>query len=214
MRRALWLVFIVLLLGAPVSAEDDTLTSTPPKTDFFQFTYSNEVWRDPALDPLANSLIAPGPTRYSNFYGRWVSGDHRIDFGGGLTGFTDRYAYGEMMDGSAFTGSIAYRYHGLFGGVIRPVARFTAGAGQDYRQVGGPGFVGYGSSGTAFFASEAGLEIVYKGIGIGVTEAYVVTQRYDFFDPAADVTGPAVFNPTPDWGNWSEWLTNFYLIVE
>ncbi len=208
--RCLLLAFVVLLLVGGMAFAADSDDAPTAKNDYFQFSHNSQLWRDPALDPMSTSIIAPGPTQWSAYHARWLTGDHQFDIHGGLTGGKSPYAYGEMMDSGAFVSSMVYRYNGLFGGVVRPVARFTAGVGQDYRALGGPGFAGYGMSGTAFVAPELGIEIVYKGVGIGITQ----TQRQDFFDPSSDVTGPGVLNPQPNLSNWDEWLTNFYLILE
>jgi hypothetical protein len=222
MKRWLPLLLILCLVAPAAWAQDDDDASplTPPslaeapRSNFLQFSSTNTPWVDPALDPLTTDVISTGWTNWSSFHGRVLQGHHQFDLNGGLSGFNEIAVPGEAMQAGVFMSSVTYRYTGILGGVIRPVARFSAGGGQDWGPVGGRGFSGYGAYGTAWVAPEMGIEIVYKGIGIGVTESYVWRQNFDTMVGNEDVVGPGILNPQPDLTNWSEWLTNFYLIVE
>lgn len=213
-RRVAFMAVCFLLVGWTGSATAEEGDDAPPtRTGFFSFTHSNQMRQNPALDPFASPLIPTDATQWSFYHAQYVTGPHRIDVYGGLTSYNDRYAYGEMMDNGLLSTTIAYRYMGIAGGSVRPVARFSAGGAQGWRAMGATGFGGYASGADIFASSEFGMEIVYRGIGLGVTEKYLWTQRLDAIGNE-DITGPAALNPQPDFKNWNDWFTNFYLILE
>lgn len=161
------------------------------------------------LDPLTDSI-----TWWGYRYRRYL-GDHSLEVSSGLSSYGQALAYGDNVTTGAFSSSVAYRYHGLFGGVIRPVARVTLAGGQDLRPLDAAAFQGYQTGYYGMVVPEAGVEIVYKGYGIGMTVAYPMQVDFSSQTGSEDVEGP----PLPDAFNpgefkWENLWKSFYLIVE
>jgi len=139
-------------------------------------------------------------------------GPHKIIFSGGLSSGQAPLAFGDPAWAGYFQSSVTYRYSGLFGGIIRPVARFTLGANQGFHQA-QSNFSGYRSDWNSYAFSEAGLEIVYKGYGVGMTAGYA--WPIDFTQPEKELTG---FQARPRFRNyptgWDQLWKNIYFIKE
>lgn len=212
-----WIVIVCcFFLGQPLpaSAQDDDSPEPLATEQDAQFTLSNPVlvnspW---AVDSFAQH---GGNVQWSAFQGTFLTGEHDLLLTGGLTSWQDRLNFGGDLSTGQFSSTLTYRYNGIFGGMVRPVARFTAGAGQWYDQVNGPGFLGYGDGWTAFARPEAGLEFVYAGYGLGVTVSYVKTyDTYQLIMMHDDKYTGGPFAPQPGHNNLDQWLLNIYPIIE
>jgi len=206
MKRSLLVIALVWMLylggAAFAQSEDDAATT-------LQTSPSTMIMPPFEPDPLTDSI-----TWWGYRYRRYL-GDHSLEVGGGLSSYGQSLAYGDNVATGAFTQSVAYRYHGLFGGVIRPVARVTLTGGQDLRPLDADSFRGYQTGYYGLVIPEAGVEIVYKGYGIGMTAAYPMQVDFSTQIGNEDVEGP----PLPDAFNpgefkWENLWKNFYLIVE
>ncbi|MBZ0270837.1 hypothetical protein K8I61_02285 [bacterium] len=108
--------------------------------------------------------------------------------------------------------SVTWRYHGLFGGVVRPVMRMT-GAGGTVALPADMTASAFDTGRFGMLVPEAGVEIVYKGYGLGMTVSYPLVNAWD--GTAADVTGHFPDpRDRPDGVRWEDLWKNVYLIVE
>ena len=184
----LGLVFLASSIPAMAEEEEANDAPVPP---------SSELYFAPE-EPPAWTLTRPVPLQwtYGSFYWthphrEWTSGAHSFELESSATNWMQDPGFGDAVPVGFLQTSFTYRYRGLFGGIVRPVARFTVGAGQWYGALGLPSLNGYDSAWTAFAAPEAGLEFVVRGYGVGATASYVWTMNlmaggYDLHD---DLTG-------------------------
>ena len=211
---ALW---IVMSIFSVAWAQDEDFSVTKPVPSSSVLLQVNTA--DPReFDPFflhAN----PGPFVWSSFSGRIGQGDHTVDFYGGLVSETESWMVGEGLSTGLLHSSATYRYHGLLGGVVRPVARLSVGTGQYWGQPIDGSFLGYAGGLYSYVMPEAGVEIVVRikghGYGIGVTAAYRTTldmemQRIHWDDKYTG--GP--FDPRSGADSLDEWITHIYPIFE
>ena len=158
-------------------ADDAGSPPTPPSASILLFRAD----RLPVVYPRAFPATAPGtdgPFPWSAWRWAYANGDHSLEFTGGLTSVAGPRFLGDGLPTEVLTSSLTYRYR-LFGGVLRPVARITVGGARWYDPVGGGSLRGFESNGDFFAAAEAGMEIVVRGYGVGVTAAYVLPAGMD-----------------------------------
>lgn len=164
------------------------------------------LWFNPQLYSFQSTLYRRGP--------------HEISLEGSSSQVTLRSRLGLADLQSELNSSLTYRYKGLFGGIVRPVARLSAGAGQGL-WVGQPGGGGLGRY--SYVAPEVGLEIVYKGVGLGMTVGYPVmssqTQRLSITpggtQPRVPIPAKRAKKNGFDWDRLFDQLSkNVYIVVE
>jgi hypothetical protein len=156
----------------------------------------------------------PGtPQFYSTSFGVWSSGAQQVVWTNNLFESPQNLPWGGPLATANFQSSVTYRYAGLFGGIIRPVARFSVGAGPMLTGVGRRTFGGVADAWTPYAMPEAGLEIVYKGVGVGMTVSYpLIVEPYDAGKKFTGGWMPARFRREQlDWG---QLIKNIYLILE
>ncbi|HPQ67947.1 MAG TPA: hypothetical protein PKW95_02385 [bacterium] len=212
MWRTLPILLMLTMLPLTVAlAEDDdggdediTLTNNPFET---QAITTNAP--QPVLPPWSNQ-----PLQWTIYYNQLAWGANTLQTVGVLDAGSQDALFGDELGTAMMRQSITYRYHGLLGGVVRPVARFTVGAGQTPLPLSGVGFHGYNDIYSGYAYSELGVEVVYKGVGVGYTYGYLVSRDLGMANDA-DITGPpSPFAPMPGSFNFDDWLNNFYLIFE
>ena len=217
-KGLLFLTALTFLLAPVASADENeeeatetasiSVQSTPGLIDF---TNTDQLkWESP-LDPFSSTLM-PGPIQWSYFHQNLMRGPHEFSIDGGAFSRPETMAVGDPMMMGNFRTSFTYRYHGLFGGVIRPVTRFTIGTAQSFGPAGGTQFQGFSDAWMGYAMQEAGVEIVYRGVGVGMTAGYVWTMPLDGHNE--DVTGPYVPEMNPRGFNWDDLWKNIYLILE
>lgn len=168
----------------------------------------------PITDPTA-SPYAAGAVQWSSYHGQIWSGNHQFQTYGGLVSDQRQLFFGSDISSGMFQHSFVYRYHGLLGGIVRPVARATFGTRQSFAPLGGPTFAGYDDYWTGFARAEAGVEIVYQGFGVGYTYGYQWTQDMNLMLGNEDIVGPdSPFAPQPGMFDLDQWIQNFYLVIE
>ena len=217
-KYRLWLFVIVpmfFLFPSFIEAQDNQ--GSVPTSDTFG-NFINFKLNDPqSLTSsliFSSSLINQEPFQWSSFYGQKAYGPHSFQIFGGLTSRIEPLTIGDPISAGTLQASVMYRYHGLFGGIVRPVTRFTVGIGQYWRPIGGiSSFHGYSAGLSTYAMPEAGVEIVYKGVGVGMTVAYPFAIE-DYF-PGKDLTG----YPFPPRShkknlNFDQLFKNIYLILE
>lgn len=164
------------------------------------------LWFNPKLYSFQSTLYRQGP--------------HEISVEGGSSQVVMRSPLGLMDLQSELDASLTYRYKGLFGGVVRPVARLSAGAGQGL-WAGHPGSGGLGRY--SYVAPEVGFEIVYKGVGLGMTVGYpIMSSQAERFSIAPGGGQPRVPIPAKrgkkhgfDWDRLFDHLSkNVYIVIE
>lgn len=202
------------IFASPIFADDGVIsgeTDAPPGPMYIVTTDT------PPETPVYNILSPQMDFRsftWSYFGGHFEKGAHTIDISGGTSTMFEPYDMGDSLQTGLFNTTITYRYHGLFGGIIRPVARFSTGANQSYMSTGGYGFGGYSPGVTTYAVTEAGVEIVIEGVGIGVTAAKVWQMDSNFYMQDDKYTG-GLYTPTLQGREaFEDWFTNIYLILE
>jgi len=174
-------------------------TDTPPET--------------PVNDILSSQMDFRRFT-WAYFGGHFEKGVHTIDITGGTSTMFEPYDIGQSIQTGLFNTTITYRYNGLFGGAIRPVARFSTGANQNYMNAGAGGFAGYAPGVTTYAVTEVGVEIVIEGVGVGVTAAKMWSMDSSLYMQDDKYTG-GMFTPTLQGREaFDDWFTNVYLILE
>lgn len=216
--RFLLLVLFVGLLGTGRGAETgDEPAYDDPANGFLELYKADRPAWASTLDPFATQW-APGPFVWSSFYGQMERGPHLLQTQGSLSTIEENLHFEDDLLTGMFQSSVTYRYRGLFGGVVRPVARFTAGTGQYWGMPQTGGFSGYPAGLYSYAVPEAGVEIVFRykghGYGVGITGGYRMTvdmeiQRIMWDD---EYTG-GPFDPTRG-DNFGEWFANVYPIFE
>ena len=116
------------------------------------------LWLNPQLYSFQTTLYRQGP--------------HEVTVEGASSQLVLRSPYGLPERQNSLDASLTYRYKGLLGGVVRPVARLSSGSGHFAT----PGVAGLGGAmgRYSYVAPEVGLEIVYKGVGLGMTLGYPI----------------------------------------
>ena len=216
MKRFSLGLFVALAIAgfAPgLALADETAAPATPPTP----SASIEVYRaDLSIAPLDFYQSAPGtqgPYPWSAWRWSYTSGEHSLDFTGGLTSRVGAPLLGEGLSTDVLSSSLTYHYR-LFGGVLRPVALITVGGARWYDPVGGASLRGFQSTGALFASAEAGMEIVVQGYGLGVTAQYVVPVAFDQALAMHDKhKGPRTFDP--DRADFlKQWRLNVYPIID
>ena len=215
-RFALWLLVAPAIAGfvPGFALADEAAAPATPQTP----SSSIELFRadHAAAFPLDFYQSAPGtgaPYPWSAWRWSYTSGGHSLDFTGGLTSRVGAPLLGEGLSTDVLSSSLTYRYR-LFGGILRPVARLTVGGARWYDPVGGASMRGFQSTGALFASAEAGLEIVVRGYGVGVTAMYVAPIAFDQALAMHDKhKGPRAFDP--DRSDFlKQWRLNVYPIFD
>ena len=148
---------------------------------------------------------------YSYTMLRKQEGNHSLSFSGASMQYNDLVPSGVTVPMTGGSMVLTYRYHGLLGGVIRPVVRLRTGVGSTwdvdaFRGRHNPLF-------RPWVMPEAGFEIVYKGVGLGFTTGWQFANQPDereLYYPWA-VPRKKGF----DWGTLLEgMIKNIYLVLE
>ena len=221
MKRWSHINIIMLLVLTPLlvlAAEDepddsvDLMQSPTGVLDISLFEFEDTNWSY-TTRPLYDSLI-DGPIYWSRFQGDYFSGPHHFQVLGGSATYTDPFGFYQDLPINSFQTSFTYRYHGLLGGIVRPVMRVTTGVSQRYDPIGAGSFSGLYSGYTGYVVPEAGLEFVIRGYGLGVTASYPMT--WDLMNPETmhdDLTGGPL-SPRPDLFDPRRIRYNLYPIIE
>ena len=109
-------IFIVFFTAAVFADESDSNTETPDPITLNKV--ANPIYLY-SLDPESPDFV-PGPFWSYGNSKIYKNGDHEITFSNGLSALMDPTPYGTAMPSGMFSGSITYRYKGLFGGIVRP----------------------------------------------------------------------------------------------
>ncbi len=167
------------------------------------------------LDPqaaLPPTLQSPeiGRTYVYSLGGR--QGDHSLLFTAATSESSRNSPNGARLPVNFGFAGLEYRYHGLFGGIVRPVLRLSGGAQSMYLPSGPsvfqPGFGRYA-------AAEAGLEIVYKGVGVGFTTGYQWIDEQEERTFHLPVPAKGRRNKGADWSKLlNHAIKRIYLILE
>ncbi len=174
------LLFPILLLACLIfftpsfalAADLEESSPEAPAVESWRLIRTDALNIQPDFDPNLPNYYA-GPYYWSRFNRRYGNSLHEFTVNGGLSTWWEAQPFGEDAPLSGYQGTFTYRYHGLFGGVIRPVTRVTVGTRQWMEPGGPPGsFDGYRAGTSTYFIPEAGVEIVYKGYGLGMTASY------------------------------------------
>ncbi len=174
----MWLA-LLLVASASFSFAADVAESSDSNQplESWQLVRSDALNIRPDFYPGAPDFYA-GPYIWSHFSRRYGNALHEFTVNGGLSTKWEDLPYGEDIPLSGYQGTFTYRYHGLFGGIIRPVTRMTVGTRQWIDAEGLPGnFDGYMMGTTTYFVPEVGVEVVYKGYGLGMTASYPIVDQ-------------------------------------
>ena len=148
---------------------------------------------------------------YSSTTLKHREGNHSLTFSASSTQYSETGPPGFNLPVAGGAMSLTYRYHGLLGGIVRPVVRLSSGIGQVWH-INTP-WDGYENMWQPWVMPEAGLEIVYKGVGLGFTTGWQFTNEPDereLYYPWA-----AKRKQNFDWGKLLEgMIKNIYLILE
>ncbi len=198
-RLAIFSMLASLAVMAAAHAGDDTATLSDIDLERFSV---------PATSNTALDVLAPGYIHWGGFERRWGTPTHDFRWiGAGTTGFAP--ATGGALGSDLLYTGVVYRYRGLAGGVIRPVMKMNAGAGR----AAVPTADGFARDSIEFFAPEAGVEIVIKGYGLGMTVAYPIPlEPWERDDAKTGYPFPPGRNQGPI--GWDDLWKNIYLIVE
>lgn len=205
MRRFLWWIIFALTLAAPTAAgagDDSAGSSDEPDL--------NLAIGDAGVETSPLDLLYPTTTVWGAFGRRWTRGDHELTVSGASFTEWDPFYVGGTLPSDAFVTSIQYRYRGILGGAIRPVARFTTGVGRGYADP-GVNTSGFHDGDYAFAMPEAGVELVYKGYGVGMTAGYFWYASNWSQD---DELNPYSGTPYPGSFDWDQLIKNIYLVAE
>jgi hypothetical protein len=211
--RILAAIFLCLLIPVVAFAQNEQAVPTTGEIDFTKEDHPSWAM---TLDPFSTRL-STGPYVWSAFHKGWEFGDSKVDLFGGLSTSPESMAVGDDLSVGHFSTTAQYRYDGILGGAIRPVGRFTIGAGQVWAPLSGPGFSGYGGGMMGYVMPEAGVEFTVKikgrRVGVGVTEAYLHTVD-SFGSNTDDITGPGYLGPQTSPSDFADWFTKVYPIFE
>ncbi|MCL4235696.1 MAG: hypothetical protein KJ042_14385, partial [Deltaproteobacteria bacterium] len=117
-----FVVFFAIVVFAAVAAFAGDNPATLSDIDLERFSV-------PATSRTALDVFAPGYVQWGGFERRFGTPTHDFRWiGAGTTGFAPSTG-GALGSDLLYTG-VVYRYHGLAGGVIRPVMKMNAGAGR------------------------------------------------------------------------------------
>ncbi|MCC6156434.1 MAG: hypothetical protein IT350_00150 [Deltaproteobacteria bacterium] len=196
-----FVVFFATILFAPFAAFAGDDPATLSDIDLERYSV-------PATSQTALDVFAPGYVQWGGFERRFGTPTHDFRWiGAGTTGFAP--ATGGAVGSDLLYTGLVYRYHGLAGGVIRPVMKMNAGAGRAAI----PTADGFARESVEFLAPEAGVEIVIKGYGLGMTVAYPIPlEPWERDDQKTGYPFPPGRNQGPI--GWDDLWKNIYLIVE
>lgn len=211
--RIILLCFVILLISPSAFAEEESKNKINLKTSDdskVSSDFSNPLWMPGPETRL--DFITPSP-QWFQYQREFNKDDHSVVFETNSSSAPDDFDPSGELTAASIRSSVTYRYNGLFGGIVRPVGRFTVGSGQVWMPSGGQNFRGYTSDMLYYAMPEAGVEFVYKGVGVGMTAGYVLVL--DAPDFGGDVTGPQrPWNQGPSALDWKNFMKNFYLIYE
>jgi hypothetical protein len=207
-------IFVLMLafVQGSVFADDEESVTPAPMTGLLEFHTADRPPESPVAAPLSPQIDFRSHT-WGSFYRDVRHGDHGIEIRGGLSTYAEPYYLQDSLQTGNFSTTVTYRYHGLFKGIVRPVGRFTTGARQSWGAMGGPAHLGYSPGMTAYMVSEVGIEIVYRGVGIGVTAAHMWAQDTNFYMQDDKYTG-GPFAPPSGQESLKDFFANVYLILE
>jgi hypothetical protein len=206
---------------ATPSPAENVPSSNEPTPDAAEATPTPTLdFRHPSLladspPPAFDSYIFTSPfgsttQAYVTKRDLWASGPHQVELSTSLVSAPLALTPGDPLSTGMFNSSLTYRYRGLFGGIVRPVARMSVGGAQLWLPARGAGG-GLTDALTPYAVPEAGFEIVYKGYGVGMTVSYpMALQPYD----AEQKFSGYEFAPQHRGFNWDQLLKNIYLVVE
>ena len=229
-RRAPRIVLTLLLVlacqgawaapGDDAPDESETVPSPAPALPHVSGRLAPEALL-PAAGDAAPPFVAPAelfapdvhmPTlvwpeaRFQKRFGLW-----ELDLRGQASATPGVAAWAEGLPASTLGLSLTWRYHGLLNGVVRPVVGVSASAAQawmppHWSQRGNPLW-------TLSLAPSAGVEVVYRGVGVGWRAAVPMglyqTTPDGFYHPQLMGKRKA------DWGTFVQgMLQNMYLIWE
>jgi len=205
---------ILVIPGSMAAAQENYQTGAAPRNwpSLNELFLSGQPQFTSMYDPFYTTPET-GPLQWYYFKREKLIGSHLWTLSGGSTNLPLTGALGDPLATGMWNTSIAYRYEGILGGFIRPVARFTVGGGQYWLPSGDRLINGYVDGMSAYAMPEAGVEFVYHGKGIGMTVSYPVVM--DVYHPDADITG-FPFPPRSQQNaiNWDQLLKNIYIIWE
>ena len=138
-------------------------------------------------------------------------GDHSLTFNASSVSYSQNGPPGFDVPVAGGAMALTYRYHGFLGGIVRPVVRLSSGISQVWH-INTP-WEGYNNMWQPWVMPEAGVEIVYKGVGLGFTTGWQFANEPDereLYYPWA-----AKRKRNFDWGKLLEgMIKNIYLILE
>ena len=94
-------------------------------------------------------------------------GHHELRVTGGASGHADAPSMAGPTAGGRLNVSVSWRWHGLFGGLIRPVVRASGGVIEGWQP--GMRMGAIDVDWQPYLRTEAGVEMVHRGVGVGMT---------------------------------------------
>ncbi len=214
MRLVLAALLVLVPAGFVAAADEATPADAGPVPPLIMPPLHRDA--DSDAPPVNSYFVQPFPgliESYGTSYTALRDGPHQVAVGLGSVNYPTGAPWSGDLYSANLGSSVTYRYMGLFGGIVRPVARFSVGAAQTWSPVGGRSTLGYADTWTPYALPEAGLEIVYKGVGVGMTVSYPLFVEP--YDPDKKFGGGYLPGRFRQRGlDWSQLLKNIYLIVE
>lgn len=169
-----WIALLLLFMSGGTAAAQ----SQPPETLPYDLglTQTMSSGKSPTLDLALPGRRLPGAIQSDTYTFRtklYQNGPHEVVLEGGSQSGLARLPGGASQPFQEMNSTLTYRYKGFLGGVVRPVVRMTAGSGRTPL----PGSLGLGPS-YGYLSPEAGVELVYKGYGIGMTMGYPLAKSF------------------------------------
>lgn len=145
---------------------------------------------------------------------RWYFGPddaHALDLRGSSMAYAGHRPWAEGLQASGGSLGVSYRYLGIFGGVLRPVVGFDAVISEDFRVP--TASRGFRTQKNAALVPSAGLEVVVRGVGLGMRAAvplWTYQSEGAFYHPQLQGKQGSF-----DWGRFFDhMIKNVYVIWE
>ena len=213
--RFILVAFAFVALPVLAFAQDSSPTPGPSPSSYYLWDFTSPQGRPVTYMPynFISGDLAAWPTEWSYYRREYHYGSNTLVVSGGADSVAGALFPGDPLYSGSVFGSVTYRFDGLFGGFVRPIARMTVGVSQYWSPLSPVAFQGLSTGAYAYATPEAGVEFVYEGYGVGVTASYPIPLGG--FDQQGDIRGPSMFDPRHHHGNFdfSQVMKNFYLIV-